>query len=273
MNNQRTLEYLCDFVKQRAAIILDAKKSYLIETRLMPLLNRHNLETLEEMVDKLKDRSIMGLDTEVIEAMTTNETFFFRDKVPFETLKDIVLPKMIEERAKKRSLRIWCGASSTGQEPYSIAMVMAEHFPQLMSWDIKFVATDINETVLDQARSGRFKNHEVNRGLDPAFRDRYFRQEDAGHWVVNRDLRNMIEFKYLNLIDPWRWDQPFDIVFMRNVLIYFDVETKQRIFQRIRQYMEPDGVLFLGGAESTVNLDNKFECHRQGRSVYYALAA
>lgn len=272
MNNNSTFEYICDYVKQRAAIILDAKKSYLIETRLMPLLARHQLPNLEALVDDLRNRKTYGLETEVIEAMTTNETFFFRDKVPFETLKDIVLPKMIEARKPQRTLRIWCGASSTGQEPYSTAMVIAEHFPELLGWDLKFVATDINETVLAQAREGRFKNHEVNRGLDPEFRDRYFRQE-GNQWVANSQLRNMIEFKYLNLIDPWRWDQPFDIVFMRNVLIYFDVPTKQRIFHRIRQFMQPDGVMFLGGAESTVNLDNRFECHREGRNVYYGLAA
>lgn len=272
MTNQRTLDYLCSYVKQRAAIILDAEKSYLIETRLMPLLARYNLADLDELVQALQQNRTMGLETAVIEAMTTNETFFFRDKVPFETFQNIVLPRMIEARRSERSLRIWCGAASTGQEPYSTAMVMAEHFPQLLSWKIQFVATDINETVLEKARSGRFKNHEVNRGLDPALRDRYFTQ-DGNQWVISSQLRNMIEFKYLNLMDPWRWDHPFDIVFMRNVLIYFDVETKKRIFKRIRDFMRPDGALFLGGAETTTNLDNKFECHRQGRSVYFGLAA
>lgn len=272
MSQTQTLEYLCDYVKQRSAIVLDAQKSYLLETRLLPLLRQYKFATLEDMVNALRANRTHGLEKDVLEAMTTNETFFFRDEVPFETLKTIVLPKLIEARQHVRHLRLWCAASSTGQEPYSVAMVLKEHFPELGSWRLDFVATDINETVLAQARSGRFKTHEVERGLDPVLRSRYFRK-DGDHWQVDETLRTMVEFKQLNLIDPWHWDVPFDIVFIRNVMIYFDVPTKQRIFQRIRKYLRPDGFMFLGGAESTVNIDNNFECHRKGRSVYYGIAA
>lgn len=272
MSQKKTLEYLCDYVKQRAAIVLDAEKSYLLETRLLPLQRQYKFATLEDMVAALKANRTSGLERDVLEAMTTNETFFFRDQVPFETLQTMVMPKIIEARRDSRHLRFWCAASSTGQEPYSVAMVLKEHFPELGSWKLDFIATDINETVLEQARAGRFKKHEVERGLAPELRERYFRK-DGDQWQVHENLRNMIEFKKLNLIDAWHWDAPFDIVFIRNVMIYFDVPTKQRIFQRIRKYMRPDGFMFLGGAESTVNIDNKFECHRSGRSVYYALAA
>lgn len=272
MIHSSTIKFICDYVRQRSAIILDAEKSYLIETRLMPVMRRHDIKTLDKLADALKNTRDRALEAEVIEAMTTNETFFFRDKVPFNTLEKNVMPEMIKKRKAQKKLRIWCGASSTGQEPYSVAMVLADRFPELASWDVTFEATDINETVLARAREGKFRAHEVDRGLDPQLKQRFFRQE-GNSWVIDAKLRNMINFSKVNLIDSWSWDEPFDIVFLRNVLIYFDVPTKQRILKRVRQHMRRDGALFLGGAETTVNIDNAFSCHREGRNIYYSLAA
>lgn len=267
-----SLRYLCEYVERRAAIILDAEKDYLIETRLAPVMTQFKLKNLEKLVEALQANRTLGLESRVIEAMTTNETFFFRDKVPFEAFEKDVLPKLIEARKNARKLRLWCGAASTGQEPYSIAMLLVDRFPELTQWDLTFEATDINETVLQRAREGLFKAHEVNRGLEPRLKQRFFQQK-GNRWQIDERLRKMIKFSRLNLIDPWRWEEPFDVVFLRNVLIYFNVPTKQRILRRVRESMRPDAVLFLGGAETTVNIDNAFDCHRNGRKIYYSLAA
>ena len=184
----------------------------------------------------------------------------------------MVLPELIDRRASSRSVRLWCGAASTGQEPYTILMTLFETIPDISQWKIEFVATDINHTVLDKARSGVYKQHEVNRGLPATLLIKYFDRVGTD-WVVQERLRKLVDYKILNLAEAWPFKDSFDIIFMRNVLIYFDVEMKKYILQRARRLLAGDGVLFLGGAETTVNLDDNYENVRTGRSVFYRKAA
>lgn len=196
---------------------------------------------------------------------------FFRDVHPFEAFKEVILPDMINKREGSRSLSIWCGASSSGQEPYTIAMVLREHFPQLATWDLKFLATDISLKMLDQCREGKYSQLEVNRGMPAHLLMKYFEKKGMS-WRVKEDLRSMVEFRQLNLAGPWPMMPKVDIVWLRNVLIYFDVEMKKNIFRKVRDIMNPDGYIFLGGAETTMNLDDHFErlkfnatsCYRLG---------
>jgi chemotaxis protein methyltransferase CheR len=264
------LAFLRDFIYRRSAIVLEADKDYLIDSRLTPLVRQHGLSSIDELAHKLRVNPAAPLVTQVIEAMTTNETFFFRDFHPFEALKLRLVPELIKARAAQRSLRIWCAAASTGQEPYSIAMTLRDAFPELASWDVQIYSTDLNSTVLARAREGKYRQLEVNRGLPAPMLLKYFERSGA-EWQVKPVLRDMVKFHELNLLDPWVSVGPQDLVFMRNIMIYFDVETKRRILGRLRQILRPDGFLILGGAETTSNLDDAYMPVRVGTGVYYQL--
>ncbi len=250
-------DYVRDLVRKRSAIVLEQEKSYLIESRLLPLARREGFASIDEVIAKLRLSGFSTLHGKVVEAMTTNETSFFRDLHPFEAFRKVVLPDLVTRRASARQLRFWCAASSTGQEPYSIAMVIREHFPQLANWDIKILATDLSTQVLEKARSGCFNQTEVNRGLPAPMMMKYFDRQGM-NWQLKDNVREMVEFRLLNLIEAWPNLPQMDIVFIRNVLIYFDVQTKKDILGKIRRILRPDGFLFLGGAESTLNLDDSF---------------
>ncbi len=250
-------DYVRDLVRKRSAIVLENEKSYLVESRLQPLARREGFASINELVTKLRVTGFDGLHSRVVEAMTTNETLFFRDLQPFEALRKVILPELIEKRMSARQLRIWCAACSTGQEPYSIAMTIKEHFPQLATWDVKILATDLSTQVLEKARSGSFNQIEINRGLPAPFIVKYFDRQGM-NWQLKEPVRQMIEFQPLNLIEAWPPMSSMDIVFIRNVLIYFEVQTKKEILKKVRRLLRPDGVLFLGGAESTFNLDDSF---------------
>ena len=265
-----SLVFLRDLVYRRSAIVLEADKDYLIDSRLSPLVREVGLRSIDELVYKLRANSATPLATQVIEAMTTNETFFFRDFHPFEALKLRLVPELINARAEQRSLRIWCAAASTGQEPYSIAMTLRDAFPELASWDIQILATDLNSAVLARAREGKYRQLEVNRGLPAPMLIKYF--DRAGtDWQIKPAIREMVKFQELNLLDPWLTVGTQDLVFMRNILIYFDVETKRRILGHVRQVLRPDGFLIMGGAETTSNLDHGYVPVRIGTGVYYQL--
>jgi chemotaxis protein methyltransferase CheR len=190
--------------------------------------------------------------------MTTNETSFFRDIHPFEALRKSILPELMARRAAERQVNFWCGAASTGQEPYSVLMLIAEHFPELLKWDIKFIATDLCSEVLARSRAGCFSQLEVNRGLPASLLVKYFIREGAS-WRIRDDLRRRVEFREMNLVKDWLSLPPLDIVFLRNVLIYFDVETKKTILAKARRLLRPSSYLLLGGAETTFNIDEAFE--------------
>lgn len=250
--------YIRELVLERSAIVLEDGKEYLVESRIGQVAETEGFDTINQLVKALRKNSHNGLHSKVIEALTTNETSFFRDINPFETLKDVVLPELIDNRNKSRRLNIWCAASSSGQEPYSIAMVIREHFPTLLDWKINFVASDISEKMLHRCRQGKFSQLEVNRGLSASFLVKFFEKKGAA-WFIKKHLQEMIHFQQINLSRELPYLPKMDIIFMRNVLIYFDIETKKKILKKLVSLLQPDGFLFLGAAESTINLDNSFE--------------
>jgi len=258
-------EYLRKFLKQRSGLDLSSDKQYLVESRLIPLARRNGLAGIAELVGSLRGGSD-PLDKEVVEAMTTNETFFFRDKAPFDHLSETIFPALVKARADRRALRIWCAASSTGQEPYSIAMV-AKEFPGLSGWRVEIVATDLSQAVLEKSRSGLFSQFEVQRGLPIQMLVKYF--TPAGElWQLNADIRAMVQHRQLNLLQDFASLGMFDVIFCRNVLIYFSQETKALIFNRLAQMIEPDGVLVLGAAESAVGISDAFRPYPDKRWLY-----
>lgn len=249
--------YISAFIRESSAIILESGKEYLVDSRLMPIVREEGLASIAALVVQLRKRPLNGLHARVVEAMTTNETSFFRDVAPFDGVRLRILPDLITRRTAERRLRIWCGAASSGQEPYSLAMLILEHFPVLANWDVKIVATDISRNILQRCKTGRYSQFEVNRGLPAPMLVKYF--EHAGkEWSIKESVRKLVQFEEMNLIRPWKGLPNCDIVFMRNVLIYFDVPTKKDILGKIRRVMRPDGYLFLGSAETTMNIDSNF---------------
>ena len=264
-------EFLRKLLKERSGLDLSADKQYLVESRLIPLARRGGLAGIAELVATIRSGSD-ALTTEVVEAMTTNETFFFRDKIPFDHLREAILPALLQARANRRSLRIWCAASSTGQEPYSIAMCLKEFGPALAGWRVEIVATDLSQAVLEKARAGIFSQFEVQRGLPIQMLVKYFTQ--VGElWQLNADIRAMVQHRQLNLLQDFSHLGTFDVVFCRNVLIYFDQDTKVGIFDRLAKMVEPDGVLALGAAESVVGISDAFKPYPDRRGLYRPNAA
>lgn len=264
-------QFICKLVRERAAIVLETGKEYLAEARLTTLVREEKLESLAALVTRVRAEGANGaLQRKVVEAMTTNETSFFRDLWPFEALRRTVIPDVLARRIATRELAIWCAASSSGQEPYSIAMVLREHFPELAGWQVRLIATDISREMLARTRAGRYSQLEVNRGLPAPMLVRWFVRQGT-HWEVKPELRAMLELAELNLAGSWPSLPALDVIFLRNVLIYFDVPTKQAILARVRKIMRPDGWLFLGGAETTLNLDEGFERVPLDRTTCYRL--
>jgi chemotaxis protein methyltransferase CheR len=261
-------EFLRQLVRKDAGIVLDAGKEYLVETRLSAVVRQHRLSGLSELVSILRSRPFDPLREAVKEAMTTNETSFFRDVHPFEALRTQILPELIKARAAERSLTMWCAAASSGQEPYSVMMLLRQHFPQLADWNVRFLCTDLSKEMIDRCKGGRYSQLEVNRGLPAPMLVRWFRR-DGAEWIVDASLRDPIEFRTMNLIEPWPAMRPVDLVLIRNVLIYFDVETKQQILGKIRQVLRPDGYLLLGAAETTLNIDDGYERVAVGKGSTY----
>ncbi len=264
-------DYVADLARSNAAIVLERGKEYLVETRLAPLARQEGVATLGELISRLRSQRTFGpLHARVVDALTTNETFFFRDFHPFEALRKQVVPELIRERAALKRLTIWSGACSTGQEPYSLAMLLRDSFPELRDWAVKIYATDLSPTVLVQAKEGRYSQLEVNRGLPAPLLVRYFEKRE-GHWFVKPEIKAMIDFKPMNLIQPWPLMPGFDIIFLRNVMIYFDVDTKRSILRRMRACLLPHGHLFLGTAETTLNLDAEWKPTPVGNTVAFQL--
>jgi len=261
-------EFLRKLLKERSGLDLSADKQYLVESRLVPLARRSGLPGISELVSRMRSGA-EPLIAEVVEAMTTNETFFFRDKIPFDHLKDTVLPALAQARAGRRALRIWCAASSTGQEPYSIAMCLKEAGSMLSGWRTEIIATDLSLGVLEKAKAGVFSQFEVQRGLPIQLLVKYFTQ-NGELWQLNADIRSMVQYRQLNLLQDFGHLGTFDIIFCRNVLIYFDQATKADIFDRMSRIIEPDGVLALGAAESVVGVTNAFKPLPDRRGLYCA---
>lgn len=264
------VSFVCTLVRQRSAIELDAAKAYLIEARLNPVARRHGCTSTGELIQRLQAKSCPQIQQHVVEAMTTNETSFFRDTHPFDALRLTILPELARTRAEQRTLNVWSAACSTGQEAYSIAMLLHEHFPQLVGWKTQIVCTDLSDDVLEKARAARFSQIEMNRGLPAAMLAKYFRREGM-QWELLPHVRSLATFRKLNLIEPWSAMPTMDVVFLRNVLIYFAPDVKRMILEKIRKVMAPDGVLFLGAAETTMGLDDGFQRVQVENSVFYRI--
>jgi chemotaxis protein methyltransferase CheR len=250
-------DFICRLVLERSAIVLETGKEYLVENRLAPLLEELRLNSMSDLVDRLRFQPLDGLHTRVVEAMVTTETSFFRDHKPFETLRKTVIPELMRLRRDERRLNIWCAASSTGQEPYSLALLLREHFPELATWNVSLMASDISREVLARAREGCYNQIEVNRGLPAALLVKYF-QQNGSTWQLRADVRAAVEFREINLAQPWPPLPRMDLVLIRNVMIYFDVATKKAILGRLARLLRPDGYLILGGSETTFSIDPSY---------------
>jgi chemotaxis protein methyltransferase CheR len=251
--------YIRTMIAADAGIVLENGKEYLVEARLAPVARRQGFASIEAMVTALRLNQSQDLRRLVLDAMTTNETTFYRDIEPFVVLEKFILPPLIAARRSRRELRIWYAASSTGQEPYSVSMLINEKFPELMNWKLDQIATDISSQALDRARAGVFSQLEVNRGLPARLLPKYF-VKTGQEWQLSEQIRKMVRFESLNLNGPWPIgvSGPFDIVFIRNVMIYFDGPAKKRILGSIYDRLAADGSLFLGGAETTFNIEERF---------------
>jgi chemotaxis protein methyltransferase CheR len=250
--------YIRELVRTQSALTLEPGKEYLVESRLEPLAVQEGFPSYQQMVSSLRTGPLRDLHRKVVEAMTTNETSFFRDPRVFGMLHASILPALVAARSSERSLTIWCAGCATGQEPYSLAMLLSDYRPSLEGWNIRIIASDISRDVLARAQSGRYTQFEVNRGLPAIMLVKYF-QKDGSAWEVRPEIRRMVEFRELNLIHPWPRLAGVQLVLMRNVMIYFDVETKKAILARTGLLLAPGGYLLLGGSETTMNLDDSFE--------------
>jgi chemotaxis protein methyltransferase CheR len=263
-------DFVREMVRKKSGIVLEPGKEYLVEARLSALARQQKLDSASALIARVQGNLGDPLHKLVVEAMTTNETSFFRDLHPFEALKRVVIPALSLSRAASKSLSIWCGASSTGQEPYTIAMTLRESIPDIDSWKLTFIATDLSSEMIARSRAGRYNQIEINRGLPAALMVKYFTKQGL-EWEISPKLRSMIDFREMNLTQAWPGLPSFDIVFMRNVLIYFDAETKKDILRRVRGLLRPDGYLFLGSAETTMGLDDGFERTQIEKSGCYRI--
>ncbi len=264
--NPPDYEYLRKLLKDHSGLDLSADKQYLIESRLLPLSRKCGLPDIAELVQKMKGGS-SSLIAQVVEAMTTNETFFFRDKVPFDHFRDSIVPEIMKARASRKSIRIWCAAGSTGQEPYSLAMCLKEMGAALNGWRVEIIATDLSQEVLEKSKAGIYSQFEVQRGLPIQLLVKYFKQ-NGEFWQIGADVRAMVQHRQLNLLHDFSQLGTFDVIFCRNVLIYFDQDTKINIFGRLAKAMEQDGFLVLGAAETVVGLTDVFKPFPDKRGLY-----
>jgi chemotaxis protein methyltransferase CheR len=263
-------DYLRQLVYHHSAVVLSADKTYLADLHLQPIVKSTGFASISDLVSYLRAQPFSSLHLQTIEALVTNETSFFRDVHPFEALKQFILPELQKKRAVERSLNIWCAACSNGQEPYSIAMLIHEYFPTLSNWSMRLIASDFSNKVLTRARKGSYNQFEINRGLSQTLRDKYFQKLD-GEWQIKDKILQMVEFYQINLMQSWSSLPQLDIIFLRNVLIYFDIATKKTLLKKVRQQLRPDGYLFLGSGETTINLDESFERVQFGKTICYRL--
>ena len=261
-------EFLRDLLRRRTGVVIDDSKQYLVVARLLPIVRQRAIPSLDTLVDRIRKTGDKALEKDVLNAMMTHETSFFRDKSPYETLRQLVT-EMIPKRSAHRQLAIWSAACSTGQEPYSIAMLLNEHFPDLVaSWRIRIIATDISEPVLARAREGVFSELETNRGMPAELLKKYFRPLQ-GKWSIVQECRRLVEFRCLNLNGPWPALPPCDVIFLRNVMLYFDVPTRAALVTKMRRVLKPDGALFLGGAETMIGIDTAYDRLTGAGCSYY----
>ena len=265
--NVNDFEFIAQLLYQRSGLVITQEKAYLLESRLNPVARKWDLDSFESLITALRANKEERLMVDVTEAMTTNESFFFRDNRPFDQFKDLVLPHMLEARGANKHLRIWSAACSSGQEPYTLAMILKEEAARLVGWKFDIIATDLSTEILNKAKEGLYSQFEVQRGLPITLLMKYFTQEGE-KWRISDDIRRMVTFKPFNLLSSPSALGTFDVVFCRNVLIYFDQQTKGEVLSRISQIMPADGFLYLGGAETVLGISNSFEVMPGQRGVY-----
>jgi chemotaxis protein methyltransferase CheR len=249
--------YIRGLVRDHSALLLEPGKEYLVESRLSSVVQQEGFSSFQGMVESLRSAPFGELHRKVIEAMANNETLFFRDARAFAMLKNTLMPRLLAARSQERSLNVWCAACSSGQEPYSVAMMLRELVP-VASWNLRIVGSDLSRDVLDRARAGRYSQLEVNRGLPAHLLVKYFQRERGG-WTLRPVIRDMVEFHQINLIEPWPRLPRMDLVLLRNVLIYVGPDTKKSILRRVGRLLAPGGHMLLGAAETTTNADAAFE--------------
>ena len=260
-------DFLGALLKDRSGLVLARDKGYLLESRLLPVARRHGIKGLDELVAAVRVRRDAALLRDITEAMTTNESLFFRDIKPFEIFKSKVLPDLMASRQSSRTIRVWCAASSSGQEPYSLAMTLKEEGARVANWRVEITATDISVEMLEKAKAGSYSQFEVQRGLPINLLLKYFKQI-GDKWQIDNALRGMVKYREFNLLeDPATLGQ-FDVIFCRNVLIYFDQPTKTKVLERMARILTPDGFLYLGGAETVIGVTERFQPLPGYRGVY-----
>lgn len=255
-----------DMLKEKSGLVLSQDKAYLLESRLSPIAKKWGYANMDALTTALKGVPDNALIADIVDAMTTNETSFFRDQRPFDVLKNYVIPHFLENRSSQKRLKMWCAAASSGQEPYSVCMVLKEH-PPLAGWNFDFVATDLSNEILAQAKEGVYSQFEVQRGLPIQLLMKYFQQQEE-RWLLSDDIKNMVKFEIFNLLDSMASKGSNDIIFCRNVLIYFDAPTKTQVLERMAKQLAPDGFLFLGGAETVIGITDVFKPVPDQRGLY-----
>jgi len=255
-------------VKQRSGLILSKDKAYLLESRLTPVARKYNLKTLEDLAQSIRTKREEQVLRDITEAMTTNESFFFRDTKPFDQFKKVLLPELMRTRAAKKQFRIWSAAASSGQEAYSLAMICTEEAARLSGWKIDILGTDLSSEMIERAKSGIYSQFEVQRGLPIALLMKYFAQIGTDKWQIKETIRQMVQYRENNLLVDFGPVGVFDVIYCRNVLIYFDQPTKSRVLEAMSHVLAPDGVLFLGGAETVLGISDKFKPLDNERGMY-----
>ena len=260
--------YVAKMLKERSGLIVTQDKAYLLESRLTPIARKRGLQGLDDLLRMLPTGG-EALQKEVTEAMTTNESFFFRDIKPFDQFKALVLPQLLKTRAAKKSFRIWSAACSSGQEAYSLAMILKEESAKLAGWKIEIVGTDISIEMLEKAKAGVYTQFEVQRGLPVQLMVKYFKKNNET-WQIDPAIRQMVQYREYNLLNDLKPLGQFDVVFCRNVLIYFDQPTKSKVLENISRIVPNDGLLYLGGAETVLGISDKFKPVPDQRGIYAA---
>ena len=272
--NPQDFDFLKNFLKERSGIVISTDKLYLVESRLTPVFRDLGMSSIEELIDTLRKTGDKALGVRVTDAMTTNESFFFRDQTPFDNLRDHVLPPLVAARKAKgqNRIRIWSAACSSGQEPYTIAMMLKEEEARFDGMKFEIFATDLSTEIVAKAKEGLYSQFEVQRGLPIQLLVKYFTQSDS-LWQISDEIRQMVRFQTFNLLDSFGVLGKFDLIFCRNVLIYFDQETKSSILDRMADISPPDGALFLGGAESVIGISSRYQPVTGVRGVYQIASA
>ena len=263
----KSFDSFCAYLRRASGLVLDADKRYLVESRVTPVMRRAGLSELGDLVRVLEQGKMPSLAQEVVQAMTINETYFFRDRVPFDTLRELILPEIIAARATQKRLRVWCAASSTGQEPYSISMILDEFGARLAGWRVEIVATDLSEAALAKAKKAVYSQFEVQRGLSTEQLLRYFDQI-GDMWQLKETIRSRVDYRHFNLLSDYAAFGNFDLIFCRNVLIYFEPDRKTDVLNRMTRLLSPDGLLALGSSESIIGLNTKLKQHPKHRGYF-----